>query len=215
MKNAPYAVALGLSLMLSGRAPAQTNPTKVFLLAVNNQWCSYSEESARDAELHTATDGIPGTLTYTGDRLSQIDIRWLDGQDGEFAISDSYMLDNRGRITKLMRHVDILMDYPNAHNSQRTVIQTYRIGGGMADLISAAQTQLHSNKPISEAEPGTDWFPQVGIWGDTKSLPMGPLLAMPNLRSSSNLCAAAVPARGVSFVSHSKLSPQIIPQVGR
>lgn len=139
-----FATALvGISLLLqAGVASAQTKASKVFLLedAGNNQWCSYLSEPTWRAKVQEAGAMTVGTLIYSNDHLSQIDVTETD-ESGDWTVYDHYFFDEHGRMVKLSRLLNVLP-------GDRSVSQSFSIKNGKAEKIATSEKQLSNGKPV-------------------------------------------------------------------
>jgi hypothetical protein len=180
-------VLVGISLLFqTGVASAQTKASKVFLLedAGNNQWCSYLSESTWKAKVQEAGATTVGTLIYSNDHLSQIDVTETD-ESGDWTVYDHYFFDEHGRMVKLSRLLNVLP-------GDRSVSQTFSIRNGKAEKISTSEKQLSNGKPVTK--PAGDWLPDVAIDTNLDMFPFSALLNRPGLRTSARSCAK-VPAQ--------------------
>jgi hypothetical protein len=94
----------GVLLFLQPGSPSgqENGTTKVFLLedAGNSQWCAYHKKATWNSALQDAGAMTVGTLTYTNDRLLQIDVTETD-ESGDWTVYDHYFLNGRGEVVKL------------------------------------------------------------------------------------------------------------------
>jgi hypothetical protein len=174
------ATLVGFSLLFqSGFASAQANASKVFLLedAGNNQWCSYNTESTWKVKVQEVGAMTVGTLTYSNDHLSQIDVTETD-ESGDWTVYDHYFLDDHGQLVKLSRLLNVLP-------GDRSVSQTFSISNGKATKTATSEKQLSTGKPVTSP---ADWLPDVSIETATKMFPFSALLSRPGLRTSSKSC---------------------------
>ena len=177
-----FAMALvGISLLFqAGFAPGQTKASKVFLLedAPNNQWCSYTTESTWKAKVQEVGAMSVGTLAYSNDHLSQIDVTETD-ESGDWTVYDHYFFDDHGQLVKLSRLLNVLP-------GDRSVSQTFSISNGKATQTATSEKQLSTGKPVTS--PTADWLPDVSIETSTKMFPFSALLSRPGLRTSPKSC---------------------------
>jgi len=177
-----FAAALvGVSLLFQPSfASAQAKASKVFLLedAGNNQWCSYTTESTWKAKVQEVGAMTVGTLAYSNDHLSQIDVTETD-ESGDWTVYDHYFFDDHGQLVKLSRLLNVLP-------GDRSVSQTFSISNGKAEKITSSEKQLSNGKPVTK--PAGDWLPDVAIQTAPKMFPFAALLSRPGMRSSPKSC---------------------------
>jgi hypothetical protein len=174
-------VVIGLFLLFqAGFVSAQAKASKVFLLedAGNNQWCSYTTESTWKAKVQEVGATTVGTLAYSKDHLSQIDVTETD-ESGDWTVYDHYFFDDHGQLVKLSRLLNVLP-------GDRSVSQTFSISNGQATQIATSEKQLSTGKPVTS--PTADWLPDVSIETATKMFPFSALLSRPGLRTSPKSC---------------------------
>jgi hypothetical protein len=177
---------LGFSLFFqSGFASAQVKASMVFLLedAGNNQWCSYLTESTWKAKVQRVGAMTVGTLAYSNDRLSQIDVTGTD-ESGDWTVYDHYFFDDHGQLVKLTRLLNVLP-------GDRSVSQTFLISNGKATKTATSEKHLSTGKPVATST--ADWLPDVALETDKKMFPFSALLSRPELRTSRKSCVK-VPA---------------------
>lgn len=182
------AVLLGLSLLFQpGFASAQAKASKVFLLedAGNSQWCSYTTESTWKVKVREVGAMTVGTLAYSNDHLSQIDVTETD-ESGDWTVYDHYFFDDHGQMVKLTRLLNVLP-------GDRSVSQTFLISNGKAEKTATSEKQLSSGKPVNS--PAGDWLPDVAIETDPKMFPFATLLSRPGLRTSPRSCVKVSASR--------------------
>lgn len=167
-------------LTQSGMPSAQAQASKLFLLAdsSNNQWCSYIAESAWKIRVRQVGAVSVGTVAYSNGHLSQIDLTETD-ESGDWTVYDHYFFDERGRIVRLSRLLNVLP-------GDRSVSQSFSISNGKATKIATSEKQLSTGKPVTS--PTADWFPDVSIQTATKMFPFSALLNRPGLRTSPTSC---------------------------
>lgn len=174
------AVLIGVSL-LSGHdfASAQAKASKVFLLedAGNNQWCSYTTESTWKAKVQGVGAMTVGTLAYSNDHLSQIDVTETD-ESGDWTVYDHYFFNDHGQLVKLSRLLNVLP-------GDRSVSQTFSISDGKATKTATCEKQLTTGKPVTSP---ADWLPDVSIVSATKMFPFSALLSRHGLRTTQMSC---------------------------
>lgn len=175
------ATLLGISLLFQPDfAPAQAKPSKVFLLedAGNSQWCSYTTESVWKAKVEEVGAMTVGTLAYSNDHLSQIDVTETD-ESGDWTVYDHYFFDDHGQLVKLSRLLNVLP-------GDRSVSQTFSIRNGKATQTATSEKQLSTGKSVTS--PTADWLPDVSIETATKMFPFSALLSRPGLRTTPKSC---------------------------
>ena len=167
-------------LFQPGLAPAQAKASKVFLLedAGNNQWCSYLSEPTWKTKVQEAGAMTVGTLIYSTDHLSQIDVTETD-ESGDWTVYDHYFFDDRGQIVKLIRLLNVLP-------GDRSVSQNFSISNGKAEKIATSEKRLSNGKAVTT--PAGDWLPDVAIQTAPKMFPFAALLSRPGVRSSPKSC---------------------------
>lgn len=165
-------------------ASAQAKATiKVFLLedTGNNQWCGYTKESTWNTAVQDVEAMTVGTLTYSNDSLSQIDVTETD-ESGDWTVYDHYFLNDRGEIVKLSRLINVLP-------GDRSVSQTFSISNGKAKMTATTEKQLSTGKPLSSPKPV--WLPNLSITTRVEMFPFSSLLGRPGLETSSESCVQA------------------------
>jgi len=168
-------------------ASAQVEASKVFLLedAGNNQWCSYTTESTWKAKVQEVGGMTVGTLAYSNDDLSQIDVTETD-ESGDWTVYDHYFLDSHGHLVKLTRLLNVLP-------GDRSVSQAFSISNGKATKTATSEKQLSTGRLA--VSPKADWLPDVTIETDLKMFPFFALLSRPGLRTSPRSCVKVAAAR--------------------
>jgi len=134
LNAAGFAGVLLLSQL--GRASAQAKAAKAFLLedASSNQWCAYAKEADWNAAVQDAGAMTVAPLTYSDDHLLQIDVTETD-ETGDWTVYDHFFLDDRGRIVRLSRLINVLP-------GDRSVLQEFSISDGRANRTAITETQL-------------------------------------------------------------------------
>ncbi len=180
--HAPLAFLL---LFRPGIALPQAKVTEVFLLedARNKQWCFYTIESTWKAQAQAVGAMTVGTLTYSNNNLSEIDLTHTD-ESGDWTVYDHYFFDDHGQLVRLSRLVNVLP-------GDRSVSQTFSISNGKATKTATSEKQLSTGKPVTV--PAADWLPDLPVETATKMFPFAALLEHSNLRTASKLC---VPVSG-------------------
>jgi hypothetical protein len=161
-------------------ASAQAKASKAFLLedAGNNQWCSYLTEATWKAKVQEVGAMMVGTLIYSNDHLSQIDVTETD-ESGDWTVYDHYFFDDHGEIVKLTRLLNVLP-------GDRSVSQTFSISNGKAEKTATSEKQLSDGKPVTT--PAGDWVPDVAIRTESRMFPFAALVSRPGVRSSPRSC---------------------------
>jgi hypothetical protein len=169
-----------LLLFQSGFASAQAKASKVFLLedAGKNRWCSYLSESTWKSKVQQVGAMRVGTLVYSDNRLSQIDVTETD-ESGDWTVYDQYLLSEDGEVVKLTRLLNVLP-------GDRSVSETFSISNGKATKTAMSEKQLSTGKPVSS--PRGDWLPDVAIETEPKMFPFYALLSNAGMRTSPSSC---------------------------
>lgn len=91
MRNLATALVGFLLFFQPWFASAQATASRVFLLedAGNDQWCSYSTESTWRAKVQEVGAMTVGTLAYSNDHVTKIDVTETDGS-GDWTVYDHY-----------------------------------------------------------------------------------------------------------------------------
>lgn len=144
----------------------------------SHQWCAYAKLSTWHAAVQGANSAVVGTLKYSKGRLSQVDVTEV-GESGDWMVYDHYVLDSRGRIRKLSRLTNVLP-------GDRSVFETFSIGGGKAEKVSEVQKRLSTGRVI--AFPTSIWLPEVPVVTSTNLFAFSDLLNVPTLRTSEKAC---------------------------
>jgi hypothetical protein len=182
------AILVGFLLLFQpGFASAQVKASKVFLLedAGNNQWCSYTTEATWKTKVQEVGAMTVGTLAYSNDHLSQIDVTETD-ESGDWTVYDHYFFDDHGRIVKLTRLLNVLP-------GDRSVSQTFSISNGKAEKTATSEKQLSNGKPVTS--PAGDWLPDVAIQTEPKMFPFAALVSRPGVRTSPRSCVKVPPSQ--------------------
>src|SRR5690348_1708228 len=130
-------------MLLCAHGIAQKKASKVFFLknSETNQWCAFNKEAKWNATAQHTCAMTVGTLGYSKDHLSQIDVTETD-QSGDWTVYDRYFLDARGRIVKLSRLVNVLP-------GDWSVLQTFSISDAKARKIGTTMKQLSTGKLLT------------------------------------------------------------------
>lgn len=169
-----------LLLFKTSSLSGQPKASKVFLMEYtqSQNWCAYDDEAAWNAAVHDAQAIRVGTLTYSNDHLSEIDVTETD-ETGDWTVYDQYFLSQLGEITRLSRMINVLP-------GDRSVLQTFSFEDGEAKQISSTQKELSTGKPLSS--PKSVWLPELAITKDIKLFPFFGLLQRPDLRKTTRSC---------------------------
>lgn len=187
MKSFAAVLVTFFLLFQPGFASAQVTSSKVFLLedAGNNQWCSYTTEATWKAKVQEIGAITVGTLAYSNNHLSHIDVTETD-ESGDWTVYDHYFLDDHGQLVKLSRLLNVLP-------GDRSVSQTFSISNGKATKTATSEKQLSNGKPVTS--PASDWLPDVTIQTEPKMFPFAVLLSRPGLRTSPRSCVKVSASR--------------------
>ena len=169
-----------LLLLASGYISGQAKAAKVFLLedTRSNQWCAYNNEAPWNTAVQDAGAMTVATLTYSDDRLSQIDVTETD-ESGDWTVFDHYFLNNRRQIVRLSRMINVLP-------GDRSVVQTFSISDEKATKTETTMKQLSTGKPLTSPKPV--WLPDLAIRTEKRMFPFFPLLGRADLRTASKAC---------------------------
>lgn len=183
-------ILLGLPLLFQPEiASAQARASKVFLLADarNHQWCSYISEATWKAEVQRVGAMAVGTLVYSNDHLSQIDLTETD-ESGDWTVYDHYFFSDHGQMVKLTRLLNVLP-------GDRSVSQTFSISNGKATKIATSEKRLSNGRPL--ASPTAAWLPDVAIETNPTMFPFSALLTRLDVRRSQKCCVRVSTAKRV------------------
>lgn len=184
MKYICAAALMAFCLILQSHpASAQSKAAKIFFLedTRNSQWCAFHSEATWKAAVESARAMTVGTLIYSGKHLSQIFLTETD-ESGDWIVYDHYLVDSHGRIVKLSRTINVLP-------GDRSVLQTFSIGGGKVTKISTTAKQLGTGKTLISPKPV--WLPEVPIETSIRMFSFASLIRRPGLRTATRTCVHA------------------------
>jgi hypothetical protein len=174
-------VFVGVCLVFqSGTAFVEAEASKTFFLedVRENQWCAFESETTWRAAVQSTGAMTVGTIEYSGDHLSQIDVTETD-ESGDWTVYDHYFLDNRAQIIKLSRLVNVLP-------GDRSVLEDFAIGDRKARKTGTTAKQLSTGRPLTSPEPV--WLPDLPVETRTKMFPFSALFGSPGLKTANRTC---------------------------
>ena len=159
---------------------AQPVAKKVFFLedVAAKQWCAFRDESAWRAAVQNARSMQVGVLIYSNNRLSQVDVTEED-ETGDWAVNDRYSIDDRGRIARLSRTINVIP-------GDRSALQRFSIRDGKAKLAKTISKQLRTGKTL--IDPAAVWLPQSQVTTNTKKFPFSALLESRRIKTAGKFC---------------------------
>lgn len=173
-------LATVLLVLFSGYLSGKGKAGKVFLLEDrrSNEWCGYKDEAAWNAAVQEAGAMTVGTLTYSGGRLSKIDVTETD-ETGDWLVYDQYFLNDRGRIVRLSRMINVLP-------GNRSVVQTFSIRDGKVTRTGTTVKDLSTGRPLTSSKPV--WLPDLPIRTERRAFPFWSLLRRVDLGAANKSC---------------------------
>lgn len=161
----------------------QQKASKLFLLeaTTSGEWCAFAKEPVwNDAAQMTEATTV-GSLTYSNDRLSKIDVTEAS-ESGDWIVYDNYFIDEKGLVTRLSRLI-------NSMTYDMSVSQEFSIHKGVPIKTKVVEKELESGKLLSS--PESVWLPEIPIRTELKQFPFSGLLARPDIRVQSKACIQA------------------------
>ena len=147
----------------------------------HHQWCAYRSESDWTAEVRSLNALSVGTLEYTGDHISKIDVTAED-ESGDWIVYDHYALDSGGKIRELSRTINILP-------GDRSENETYIIRDEKARKQSSSTERLSTKEVLPSQQDQETWLPNVPVVTRLKDFPFSDLISKKSLdTSSSKVC---------------------------
>jgi len=177
--NALFVLVI-IFLLQNGLVAAQKKAGKVTLLedTAGHQWCAYNKESAWQKAVQETGAMTVGTLSFSNDQLSRIDVTETD-ESGDWTVYDHYRLDHANKIVRLERMINVLP-------GDRSVVQTFSISEDRAKKIQTESKQLSTGKILNDPKP--IWLPQLAIRTELSQFPFSALITLPNLRTWEKSC---------------------------
>jgi hypothetical protein len=153
--------------LASGQTLGARYEKKLFLAigADSQEWCIYTDEARWKSDIASLGSSSVGTLDYSGDRLSAIDVTQED-ETGDWIVYDHYSVSPDNRPTQDSRRINILP-------GDRTVNETYAIENGHAERRSSLTRSLSTGQAPSNSEK---WLPDVPVFVDLHDFPFVSLI---------------------------------------
>jgi hypothetical protein len=174
------ALATFCLLLQSYPVSTQTKAPRIFFLEDNGkaQWCAFNSEATWKTAIQDTQAMTVGTLTYSDDHLSQIDVTETD-ESGDWTVYDQYFLDDQGCIVKLSRMINVLP-------GDRSVSQFFSIREGRATKTLTTVRRLSTGKALTSPKP--IWLPELPVETSVKMFAFSRLLRYPGLRTTIKTC---------------------------
>lgn len=183
-------MALFLSVSLGAcHVLAQAKEEKLYLVGDegHHEWCAYRSQSSWKSDVDKLSPARVGTLIYTVDDLSAIEVSEQD-ETGDWIVYDEYSLASNGELRGDQRRINILP-------GDRAVEETYEIHDGKAEKQSSTTRSLSTGKASATSET---WLPGVPITTRVENFPFAALIKQrySTLPSEAKVCATPLHSLG-------------------
>lgn len=159
---------------------AQAQQDTVFVLhdQGRGRWCAFSSERVWKAALQRVGSMQAGTVIYSDDHLSSVNLREED-ESGDWTVYDHYSFDTHQRLTKLSRMTNILP-------GDRSVLVVYGINNGKVTRQGTSTKQLSSGKLLGA--PKSIWLAELPVATGVKAFPFFGPSAAQRTRKRGHCC---------------------------
>lgn len=181
MKRSSAGIVLAVTVLLSPEAVySQRRAPVVYLLhdAKQHQWCAYADSAAWNAAVEEIGATAVGSLSYSGDRLEEIDLTETD-ESGDWTVYDRYFLDSAGSIVRLSRTINVLP-------GDRSVLQELSVEQGRMTVHAVTEKTLSTGETSSS--PRRVWLPDLPVIHSTRSFPFAWLIEHQGVRVRGRTC---------------------------